>query len=86
VEIFAGSAARTLPQIQVTIRPDGTLAETVLLRSSGDSRLDAAAIQILELAGPFPPLPEAMLAEYDVLRFSYDWDFSAGARPAGGVR
>ena len=65
---------------------DGTLAESVLLRSSGDPRLDAAAIRILELAGPFAPLPEAMLAEFDVLRFKYDWDFSTGARPAGRVR
>ena len=86
VEIFAGGAVRTLPRIEVTIRADGTLAEAVLRRSSGDARLDAAAIQILELAGPFPPLPAAMLAEYDVLRFSYDWDFSTGARPTGRVR
>jgi protein TonB len=85
-DLFTGSSVRRLPQIEVAIRADGTLAETVLLRSSGDPRLDAAAMQILELAGPFPPLPEAMLAEFDVLRFSYDWVFSTGARPTAGVR
>ena len=86
IEIFAGSGVRTLPRIEVAIRADGTLAEAVLHRSSGDPRLDAAAIQIIELAGPFPPLPEAMLAEFDELRFSYDWEFTTGARPTRGVR
>lgn len=86
LEILSGGTVRQLPKIEVTIRADGTLAEAVLRRSSGDPRLDAAALQILELAGPFPPLPEALLAEYDVLRFSYDWDFLAGTRAGGRVR
>jgi len=86
IEIFAGGRAEQRPRIEVTIRADGSLAEAVLRRSSGDPRLDAAALEILELAGPFEPLPPAMLAEYDVLRFSYDWDFMTGARAAAGVR
>ena len=86
LEIFAGSSALQNPKIEVTIRPDGTLVDAVLVRSSGDPRLDAAALGILELAGPFEPLPEAMLAEYDVLRFSYDWDFFTSERPTGRVR
>lgn len=86
LEIFAGSRAETRPVLEVTINPDGTLAEAVLRRSSGDPQLDQAAIGILELAGPFAPLPEAMLADYDVLRFTYEWDFTTGARPTRGVR
>jgi protein TonB len=86
LEIFAAGTAATRPVLEVTINADGTLAEAILRRSSGDPRLDAAAIGILELAGPFPPLPEAMLAEYDVLRFTYEWDFSSGVRPTRGVR
>ncbi len=86
LEIFAAGSASTRPVVEVTIRPDGTLAEAVLRRTSGDPRLDAAALRILELAGPFQPLPEAMLAEYDVLRFTYEWDFSTGTRSARRVR
>jgi len=85
-DVLSGGTARQLPKIEVTIRADGSVAEAVLRRSSGDPRLDAAALAIIDLAGPFQPLPEAMLAEYDVLRFSYDYQFLTGTRPTGGVR
>ena len=68
------------PVLRVSIAADGAIAEVALARSSGDQRLDQAAMQLLELAGPFEPLPEAILAEADVLRFAYAWDFSAGER------
>jgi len=68
------------PVTEVSIGADGKVVEIVLKRSSGDTRLDQAAMQILELAGPFQPLPEAILADADVLRFAYEWDFSTGAR------
>jgi periplasmic protein TonB len=85
-EILAGGTVTARPVVEVTINADGTLADVVLRRSSGNPRLDAAALGILEIAGPFPPLPEAMLAEFDVLRFTYEWDFSTGARAAARVR
>jgi protein TonB len=68
------------PDIEVAIDASGGLKDSVLRRSSGDPRLDQAALEILRLAAPFEPLPDAILAEYDVLRFSYEWDFSTGAR------
>jgi protein TonB len=86
LEIFASGSASARPIVEVTIHPDGTLAGAVLRRSSGDPRLDAAALEILDLAGPFEPLPAAMLADYDVLRFTYEWDFSTGTRSARRVR
>ena len=50
----------------------------VVRRSSGDKALDQAALKILRLAAPFAPLPESIRKDYDVLRFAYEWDFSAG--------
>ncbi|MDX1561546.1 MAG: TonB family protein [Gammaproteobacteria bacterium] len=68
------------PVVEVAIDAAGTLDDIVLRRSSGDARLDQAALRILRLAAPFEPLPQEMLAEYDVLRFAYEWDFSTGPR------
>jgi len=64
------------PIVEVSIDAEGGIAEMVLRRSSGNPRLDQAALQILELSAPFEPLPEAILAEADRLRFAYEWDFS----------
>lgn len=85
-DILSGGAAAGRPIIEVAIGADGTLVEALLRRSSGDPRLDQAAIDILEIAGPFAPLPPAMLAEFDVLRFTYEWDFTTRTRTASRVR
>jgi len=75
-----GSAGSGRPVVEVSIDAGGGIAEMVLRRSSGNARLDQAALEILELAAPFEPLPEAILAEADRLRFAYEWDFSTGRR------
>ena len=62
----------------MAIGAEGHLEEIVVRRSSGDRMLDQAALKILRLAAPFEPLPSSILAEYDVLRFAYEWDFSTG--------
>ena len=64
------------PTLEVTLGADGRLEQIVVRRSSGDSALDQAALAILRLAAPFEPLPASIRAEYDVLRFAYDWEFS----------
>jgi periplasmic protein TonB len=66
------------PTLEVTIAPDGRLAAIVVRRSSGNSALDQAALTILRSAAPFEPLPASIRAEYDVLRFAYEWDFGDG--------
>jgi len=80
LEMLNGGASPTRPVVEVTIDPGGGLHEVVLRRSSGSPELDQAALRILELAAPFEPLPAAILAEHDMLRFSYEWDFSTGPR------
>lgn len=67
------------PTLEVTVGPDGALEEIVVRRSSGNSAVDQAALTILRLAAPFDPLPQSIQAEYDVLRFAYEWDFRGDA-------
>lgn len=78
-----GRTATANPTLEVTIGPDGQLEEIIVRRSSGDSALDQAALTILRLAAPFDPLPQAVRAEYDVLRFAYEWDFRGDAGTPG---
>lgn len=70
------------PTLEVTLAADGELERAVVRRSSGNAELDQAAIAILRRAAPFEPLPAAVRAEYDVLRFAYDWEFSPGSQAA----
>jgi len=71
------------PTLEVTIAPDGRLAAIVVRRSSGNEALDQAALSILRAAAPFEPLPAAIRAEFDVLRFAYEWDFGAALATEG---
>jgi periplasmic protein TonB len=68
------------PTLEVVIAADGRLDDIVVRRSSGDKALDQAALKILRLAAPFPPLPPSIREDYDVLRFAYEWDFAAGSQ------
>lgn len=71
------------PTLEVAIGPGGELEDIVIVRSSGNGALDHAALTILRLAAPFDPLPDAIKAEYSVLRFAYEWDFERA--PSGGT-
>lgn len=70
------------PTLEVVIAADGRLDDIVVRRSSGDTALDQAALKILRLAAPFPPLPPSIREDYDVLRFAYEWDFAPGGEGA----
>lgn len=66
------------PTLEVVIGAAGALEEIVVRHSSGDGALDQAALHILRMAAPFKPLPAEIRADYDVLRFAYEWDFDGG--------
>jgi len=70
------------PTLEVVIAADGRLDDIVVRRSSGDTALDQAALKILRLAAPFPPLPPSIREDYDVLRFAYEWDFATAGESA----
>ncbi len=67
------------PVLEVAIRADGSLRDVRIRTSSGRRRLDQAAIDILRMSAPFQPFPASLQKDYDVLRFAYEWHFSAGS-------
>ena len=72
------------PVVEVSVNADGSLKEVIILTGSGNRELDMAAADILKLASPFDPFPEYLRNDYDVLRFSYEWQFTQGR--VGNVR
>lgn len=82
----ARSAATGLsPVVEVAIGDNGTLDKAVIRRSSGDPELDQSALAILKLASPFDPFPPELAAQYRVLHFAYEWQFSGGRVGSGIV-
>ena len=62
----------------VALLPDGQVDEIRVLQSSGQTVLDNAAVEIVHLAAPFDPFPEAMRAEADILEIIRTWRFHEG--------
>lgn len=63
--------------ISVAIRRDGTVERAEVVDSSGQPLLDQAALRIVRLAEPYPPLP-ATTEDVDVLHVTRTWQFLAG--------
>jgi protein TonB len=77
--VARGQATRTRwPVLEVEIAADGRLTSAKVRRSSGDPRLDDAALQILKLASPFDPFPSEMAQVFPELGFAYEWRFERG--------
>ena len=72
------------PTLQVAITPDGRLSEVLVLRSSGYTALDQAAMMVLNRASPFAAFPADIRERYDLLRFAYKFEFR-GERMRGTV-
>lgn len=62
----------------VALFPNGEVAEIQILQSSGHELLDQAAMEIVNMAAPFDPFPEAMRAEADILEIIRTWRFHEG--------
>jgi protein TonB len=58
------------------VKRDGSLRSVDIIQSSGYKLLDDAAIRIVQLAAPFPPVPAK--AEYDELYITRTWEFLPG--------
>jgi protein TonB len=71
-------------QLTVTILPDGKVEDIEISRSSGHRLLDAAAMRIVKLAAPYPPLPKEILREYrDGMTITRTWTFTSTDRLEG---
>jgi protein TonB len=62
----------------VAVRRDGSIEEILLNRSSGLGVLDQAAMRIVRLSEPFPPLPRTE-ENIDVLHITRTWQFRNGS-------
>ncbi|MEX0963223.1 MAG: TonB family protein [Pseudohongiellaceae bacterium] len=62
----------------VALFPNGEVSEIQILQSSGHSILDQAAMEIVSMAAPFDPFPEALRAEADILEIIRTWRFHEG--------
>ena len=63
-------------QIKSTIDSIGNLIGAEILKSSGNSSMDALALRILQQSAPFEPFPEAMAVNYQQLEIIRDWNFT----------
>jgi len=66
--------------LDVAIRPDGTIDNINVIRSSRQQVLDDAAIRIVRLAAPYSPFPQNFRDDVDILHITRTWKFLHGAR------
>jgi protein TonB len=64
--------------LSVAIRADGSVESVRVQRSSGQKVLDAAAVRIVEMAGPYAPLPPDIRRDTDILEITRTWTFAKG--------
>lgn len=62
--------------LTVALRRDGSVKSMDIIQSSGHQVLDDAALRIVKLAAPFPPIPEQ--TAYDELYITNTWQFLPG--------
>ena len=72
-----GNRLRGSLRLLTAIDMNGALVDTRITVSSGDARLDRAAIRIVELAAPFAPVPPAMRRGASVLEIERTWRIGA---------
>ena len=65
-------------RLLVALLPNGEVKRIRVIKSSQHKVLDQAAIEIVELAAPFQPFPQAMRDEVDILEIIRTWHFHEG--------
>src|SRR3982751_620285 len=65
-------------RLTVTLRPDGSVDNIELDRSSGLKILDAAAFKIVKMAAPFAAFPPSIRRDTDLIVITRTWFFSQG--------
>jgi protein TonB len=64
--------------LTVSIKSDGSVENIVVNRGSGSRILDAAAVKIVEMSSPFPPFPQDIKRDTDILHITRTWSFTKG--------
>lgn len=70
-------------RLEVALNADGSLHSVQLVKPSEHAELNAAALTIVRAGAPYPPFPDSISKDTDVLRFVYEWRFIDG-RLTGG--
>ena len=63
-------------QLTVSIKPDGTVDNIEINRSSGQKILDEAARRIVQLAAPYAAFPADIAKDTDILSITRTWTFT----------
>ncbi len=63
-------------QLTVYIRRDGSLQRVEIDRPAEHPVLNQAALRIIQLAAPFPPLPPEIAQDTDILAITRTWHFT----------
>ena len=63
-------------QLTVSIKPDGTVDNIEINRSSGQKILDDAARRIVQLAAPYAAFPTDIAKDTDILSITRTWTFT----------
>lgn len=64
--------------LEVMLRPDGTVERARVLRPSPYPLLDEAALQLVQLAAPYAPVPDDVLEGNSRLVITRTWEFVGG--------
>lgn len=70
-------------RLLVAVRADGGVTEIRILKSSGYTVLDSAAVRIVRLSAPFAPFPPELRARHDVIEIIRTWQFRSNRVTAG---
>ena len=63
-------------QLTVSIKPDGSVDNIEVNRSSGQKILDEAARRIVQLAAPYAAFPSDIVKDTDILSITRTWTFT----------
>ena len=63
-------------QLTVYIRRDGSLERVEIDQPAAHAVLNQAALRIVQLAAPFPPLPPELAQDTDILAITRTWNFT----------
>ena len=64
--------------LNVTLDQAGRVVDSQISVSSGSDVLDKAALRIIQLAAPYPTLPEEIRRKWDQLNITRTWIFHGG--------
>ncbi|HRH90256.1 MAG TPA: TonB family protein, partial [Rubrivivax sp.] len=82
LEIVRNAAKRShsQPLVTVAIRSDGSVESVTFVLSSGAAEIDETVRRIVQDLAPYPPFPQALARDYDVVEIRRSWHFDSAIR------